>query len=74
MYVKGKNVLFFFVLFKMFNYVWFFFFLMKVLLIELSEESCKLRLVVVFEIGGYKLYYILVYRCFGICDVNISFS
>lgn len=39
--------------------------------IELPEESCKPRPVVVSETGGHKPYHILVYRCSGTCDVNI---
>lgn len=71
MYVKGKNVSFPFVLFKMPYYVWFPFFPMKASSIELPEESCKPRPVVVSETGGHKPYHILVYRCSGTCDVNI---
>lgn len=71
MYVKYKNVSFPFVLFKMPYYVWFPFFPMKASSIELPEESCKPRPVVVSETGGHKPYHILVYRCSGTCDVNI---
>ena len=45
---------------------------MKVSSIELPEESCKPRPVVVSDATkGYKPYHILVYRCSGTCDVNI---
>lgn len=39
--------------------------------IELPEERCKPRPVVVSETEGHKPYHILVYRCSGTCDVNI---
>lgn len=44
---------------------------MKVSSIELPEERCKPRPVVVSETEGYKPYHILVYRCSGTCDDNI---
>lgn len=44
---------------------------MKVSSIELPEERCKPRPVVVSETQGYKPHHILVYRCSGTCDDNI---
>jgi len=44
---------------------------MKVSSIELPEEMCKPRPVVVSETEGYKPYHVLVHRCAGTCDVNI---
>jgi len=44
---------------------------MKVSSIELLEEMCKPRPVVVSETQDYKPYHVLVYRCAGTCDVNI---
>ena len=44
---------------------------MEVSSIELPEERCKPRPVVVSETEGYRPYHILVYRCSGTCDVNI---
>ena len=44
---------------------------MKVSSIQLPEESCKPRPVVVSETQNHKPYHILVYRCSGTCDDNI---
>ena len=38
--------------------------------VELPEERCKPRPVVVSETEGHRPYHILVYRCSGTCDVN----
>ena len=49
----------------------FLFFPVKVSSIELQEEMCKPRPVVVSETEGHKPYHILVHRCSGTCNVNI---
>ena len=45
---------------------------MKVSSVKLEEQSCKPRPVVVDETKGHKPYHILLYRCSGTCDGNIS--
>jgi len=39
--------------------------------VQLPEQRCKPRPVVVSETEGYRPYHILVYRCSGTCDENI---